>query len=313
MEELTRRAYRPADAAAVTELSKLAIRHAGGHYGASAADVAAFLATTVRDFDADTRLAFTADGDLVAAAWITTPPAGGTHAGLVGAVHPKWRGRGIGRELLGWQLARAAEIHRSVAPDQDWDVRLGIVVGDQDSVRLFQRFDLVPARYWLDMVAPAGPVAAPVPDGVRVEPYDTGRERDLHAVHMGVFSGHWGFQYRPFERWAPITVRAASFRPELSVLAIDDDEIVGYVLSYADSDPERIYIGQVGVAPGWRRRGVAAGLLARVLTVAGEAGFRRAGLSVDADSPVGAVGVYERVGFTVASRAVTYAAPLRAA
>jgi mycothiol synthase len=44
-----------------------------------------------------------------------------------------------------------------------------------------------------------------------------------------------------------------------------------------------------------------------VLRVAGAAGNAKVLLGVDADSPTGAVGVYERVGFQVENRAVTYA------
>jgi mycothiol synthase len=313
VEGLTTRPYEEPDAAAVAELANLVTRHAGGHPCASADGVSSYLANTVRDVGSDTRLVFADDGELVAQASVTTPPGGGGRVDLAGGVHPKWRGRGIGRDLLSWQLGRAAEIHRSVAPERAWDVELDIVAGDAEAARLCERFGLAPARYWFDMVAAAGAVEAALPKGLRVEPYDAARERDLHAVHMAVFSGHWGFQHREFDRWAPMTVHSAIFRPDLSVLAYDTDAIVGYVLSYADPDPERIYIGQVGVHPSWRRRGVAGGLLAWVLRAAGAAGFRRAGLSVDADSPVGAVGVYERVGFTIESRAVTYATQLSAA
>jgi C4-dicarboxylate transporter len=60
---------------------------------------------------------------------------------------------------------------------------------------------------------------------------------------------------------------------------------------------------------------VAAGrMLAEVLHAAAAAGMARARarLMVDADSPTGAVGVDQRAGFAVESRAVTYTAPLAA-
>jgi ribosomal protein S18 acetylase RimI-like enzyme len=52
-------------------------------------------------------------------------------------------------------------------------------------------------------------------------------------------------------------------------------------------------------------------LLAKVLAAAAQAGKSTAALGVDADSPTGAVGVYERVGFTVEQRAVTYSIPVK--
>jgi ribosomal protein S18 acetylase RimI-like enzyme len=124
------------------------------------------------------------------------------------------------------------------------------------------------------------------------------------------FADHWGSQRRDYSDWVTLTVGSEGFLPDLSVVAFDGDEIAGYVLSYRDADPERVYIGQVGVRRPWRRRGVAAALLAQVLRDAAAAGFATASLGVDADSPTGAVAVYERVGFTVENRAVTYAAPL---
>ncbi|HEY8474070.1 MAG TPA: GNAT family N-acetyltransferase [Natronosporangium sp.] len=306
MDGLLTRPYQPGDAEAIVQLAREAAGHAGGHFGKSAADLAAYLAGHLANPETDSRLVVTADGDLAAMGFVGTPPPGGSHVDLLGGVHPAWRGRGIGRELLAWQLARAGELHRAVAPNREWEAELSINTGDQPAVRLFERFGLAPVRYWFDMVAPTGPVDAAVPAELRVEPYDARYDRDLHAVHVGVFAEHWGYQPRPFDLWAPMTIRSASFRPDLSVLAFDGDEIVGYVLAYTENDPDRIYIGQVGVVQRWRRRGVAGGLLARALATAGKAGFGRAGLVVDAASPVGAVGVYERVGFTVESRTVTY-------
>lgn len=103
---------------------------------------------------------------------------------------------------------------------------------------------------------------------------------------------------------------AGGFRAELSPLAFDDADIVGYVLSYAGPGPERLYIGRVGVARPWWRRGVAGGLLVRMFEAARAAGRTTAALGVDADGPTGAVGVYERVGFSVELRATSYALPL---
>ncbi|MGH3680733.1 MAG: GNAT family N-acetyltransferase, partial [Natronosporangium sp.] len=101
------------------------------------------------------------------------------------------------------------------------------------------------------------------------------------------------------------------FVPELSPLALAGDELAGYLLSYQDVDPDRFYIGQVGVRPGWRRQGLAGALLVRMLSAAGQAGRPWVWLRVDTESSTGAVGVYQRAGFTVESRSVTYATTLR--
>lgn len=311
MDDLTTRPYQDADAEALAALVNLIDEHAGGHPGAIADDMRSLVSALVRDVESDSRLVFAPDGTLVASAFTPTPPDGGFRVDLFGGVHPAWRGRGIGRELLAWQLDRAREIHRAVGDGQHWEGHTAAVLGDQEAVRLFQRFDLEPVRYWFEMVADTAQAPeVPVPDGLRVGPYTPAHEAAVHAAHMDAFLDHWGYQSRELDEWATISVRSASFLPELSLLAWDGDELAGYLLAYSDADPDRAYIGQVGTRRPWRRRGLAGALLARLLAGAGKAGLSKAYLGVDAASPTGAVGVYERVGFTVEFRSVTYAIDL---
>lgn len=311
MGQLSTRRYQTSDASALADLWNVIARHAGGHAGFSSEDVRSMLAGMMRDAETDSRVVFVPDGTLVAAAVTPTPPAGGFRVDLMGGVHPAWRGQGIGRELLGWQLSRAAEIRRAEAPDARWEAHAGTLLGDESAVRLFRRFGLTPARYWFDMVAPTAQAPAlPLPDDLRVTTYSIEHEKALHAAHSEAFADHWGYQRRDLEQWATMTVRAETFLPDLSLLAFAGDELAGYVLSHTDADPGRVYIGHVGVRRPWRRRGLAAGMLARVLRAATGSGRGTASLGVDADSPTGAVGVYERVGFTVEARAVTYVTPV---
>jgi GNAT superfamily N-acetyltransferase len=266
------------------------------------------LSTIVRDREADTRVAVAPDGAIVAVVSVPTPPPGGFRVDLVGGVHPDWRGRGLGRHLLRWQLDRAASIHGGVAPDARWEGHVQAMLGDTSALRLYERFGMTPQRYWFDMVAPTTAVPeARMPEGLTMRPYSPDCEKDLYAAHMEAFEDHWGYQRREFAEWSALTVRTEGFRPELSRIAFDGDEIAGYVLSYEDAKPGWFYIGQVGTRRPWRRRGLAGALLADVLGAAGEAGLTRALLDVDAASPTGAVGAYERVGFRVHHRSVTYA------
>ncbi len=311
MNDLVTGTYGDGDAAAVADLINAVEAHAGGHANATASRVTEFMSQLVRDPARDTRLVLTGDGELAAVVMVTAPSPDATVIRLGGGVHPRWRSRGLGRELLRWQLDRAREIHRSVAPDAVWEVHAGAMVADEQTTRLFERFGMSPVRYWFDMVAPtAGVPAVALPDGLRLVGYTAEHEIALHGAHMDAFADHWGFEHRPLESWAVLTVRSERFAPELSLLAFDGDEIAGYLLGYRDADPQRLYIGQVGVRKPWRRRGLAAALLTEALTAAADAGRTHAALGVDAASSTGAVGVYERAGFTVESRAVTYSLAL---
>lgn len=70
------------------------------------------------------------------------------------------------------------------------------------------------------------------------------------------------------------------------------------------------YIPLVGTRRAGRKRGIATALLARALAEAQAAGFATASLTVDADSPTGALGLYQRVGFTVRDTWVAQFKPL---
>jgi mycothiol synthase len=314
MADLSKRPYRPDDAKAFADLLQLIEEHGGGHGGWLADDTNSMISELVRDPEVDTELVFDAGQNLIAAAVTTSPPPpNGYQAELMGGVHPKWRGQGIGRELFARQLERATANHREHDPLRDWEIQASAMTGDEDALRLFQRFGLAPARYWFEMVAStASPVAMAVPAGLRVETYTAEREMTVFHAHMEAFKDHWGFQEWQSDTWLPLTVRATTFIPDLSRLAFDGDELAGYVLCYRDSDPDRLYVGHVGTRRSWRRRGVAGSLLADVIAAAKAAGYGSAALGVDADSPTGAVGVYERVGFTVDAKAVTWLKPLPA-
>jgi GNAT superfamily N-acetyltransferase len=310
--DLTTRPYEPGDAAAVADLYNTLERATGGHPGYMPDELGAMMRATVRDFGRDTRLVTDPDGRLVAVGSVHTPPDGGFRVDLYGGVLPERQGQGLGRELLGWQLERAEEIHRAVAPDAEWQAETGAMVDDASAARLMRRFGLAPVRYFFEMAAATKkPGSAGLPEGLESLPYRAELERPLYEAHMEAFADHWGYQRRGFDEWVGMTLRSSGFRPELSRIAVDGGEIAAYVLGYTDADPGRLYIGQVGTRRPWRRRGLAAALLAEVLGAASEAGLGTAALGVDGASPTGAVGVYERAGFVVESRAVAYRRPLR--
>jgi len=213
--------------------------------------------------------------------------------------------------MLAWQIRRAEQMHEEIAPDATWEAHRGIELDDHDAVRLFRRNGMTPVRYWFEMAADTATAPEiPPPDGLTIVAYRPEYESAVHEAHMAAFRDHWGYQYRERAAWAELTVRQNTFRPELSRVVLDGDEVAGYLLATSDPDPSRVHIGLIGVLRPWRRRGLASAMLANVLHAASLAGHTTAALGVDADSLTGAVGVYERVGFRTDHRAVTYSRAL---
>jgi GNAT superfamily N-acetyltransferase len=296
MPEFMNRTYADYDAAAVADMLNAIELASGADPWFTEDEIHGVMSVELRNPQLDSRLVFAPDGSLVACGAVVAPPPGGWRIRAIGGVHPDWRNERIGRVLLAWQFERATEI-QAHEPDTAWTLGAGASAVDVSAIRLFQRFDMQPARYFLDMSAPTA--AAPVlslPDDIRIVTMATDLRRPLHAAHIEAFADHWGFQPRAFEQWAALSVDSAWFRGDLSRIALDDDEIAAYVLAYAG--PQGcVYIGQIGTRQPWRRQGLASALLAATLAASALDGKTTASLTVDADNPSGAASVYQRLGF----------------
>jgi len=66
----------------------------------------------------------------------------------------------------------------------------------------------------------------------------------------------------------------------------------------------------LGTRRPWRKRGIAATLMCESMRAFKAAGLDYAGLGVDTENPTGALGLYERLGFTVIKRSITFAKPV---
>jgi len=307
VDEMQIRPYVESDADAVADLMNTIDAEHGAEAGWTGGELRSFIKAWVRDPATDSRLVVTPDGALAAAGIVSPPPDGGQRADMFGGVHPDHQGRGLGQELLAWQYDRVKHLHTDIAPDAAWHVETGASVDDHAAIRLFERLGFGPVRYFFEMVAPLGGQRhdMALPDGIVAVSYTPELAKPLYEAHMEAFSDHWGFQRRPYEKWVIGTVESEEFRPDLSRIAFDGDEIAGYVLAY-DNVEGREYIGQVGTRRPWRKRGLAGALISASLAAAVANGKSSASLGVDADSPTGAVGVYERLGFEVKHKFVSY-------
>jgi ribosomal protein S18 acetylase RimI-like enzyme len=311
MADMTTRPYEPSDAAAVTALMNVIDEAGGGRAALTVEETGAMLSAQVADFSTDTRLTFESDGTLAAAGMVSTPPTGGFRADLFGGVHPDRRGQGLGRALLGWQYERATQIHAVTAPGDQWQAEIGVMAGEPTAARLFARLEFAAVRYFFEMLAStASTSGAALPAGLRSEVPTPSIDRPLFDAHVEAFADHWGAQRRDYDKWLSLALHSKNFRPDLSRVAFDGDEIAGYVLTYRDNDPIRSYIGQVGTRRPWRGKGLASALMAEVIEASGQAGYSHICLAVDADSPTGAVGVYERAGFKQEHSFVAYQRPI---
>lgn len=256
----------------------------------------------------DTLLAF--DGDrLVGAARVGWRERTGTiiHNTEVW-VRPGDRRRGIGTELARWAEAHAVA---SLAEGYGGSPALPHVHGGgtdraNEAATAFARsLGYTPVRFGFlmqrDLHEPIPEV--PLPEGLEVRPVVEADHRRIWAADIEAFKDHWENAIREESDYLRFF-----HNPDLDTtmwqVAWDGDEVAGSVLNciYFDENlalgVDAGWLDHVSVRREWRGRGLASALIARSLVIHRERGMSVARLGVDAENPTGALGVYERLGFT---------------
>jgi ribosomal protein S18 acetylase RimI-like enzyme len=259
----------------------------------------------------ETDSVFVWDGpELVAFGWLKTQVgvAKEHRVDCWGGVRPSHRGRGIGRALLDWQVRRASEVAATLDPALGTRIGLDAADHQHELLGLAARAGFEPVRRFLELGRPTSlPLErlAP-PAGLEVVPWSEELDEAARQAHSDAFVDHWGSEPRSEEEWRQWYTGHRSFRPDLSVLALDpaSGEVVAFVLTAAypqdwETVPVEAWINSVGTRRARRGKGVARWILTEALHLIAESetGFERSILGVDADNPTGALNLYRRLGF----------------
>ena len=296
------RAPDPGETAAVA-----ALLNAHGHalHGAPAmseAEMEGWFTSPSLDRDRDIRVAAAPNGSLLGYADIGDQGDDGTRLWIDLRVHPGHTAGRVAEALLDAMEARARE---KAAPT---DALLRAVADERDEPlrRLLEsrgyRFVRASFRMALDFREP--PPEPSVPAGIAIRTYRPADEgRAVYDVVGDSFRDTWDFMQRPYDEFVHWST-TGDFDPALWWVAVDGEEFAGVCLCHpsAHGDETRGWVSTRGVRRAWRGRGLG---LALLLTAFGEfhrRGLRGAELGVDAESPTGAVHLYERAGMHVARR-----------
>ena len=242
----------------------------------------------------------------------TRPAADPVHVmRLEGGVHPSYRGQGIGTRLLDWAEQAAMPLHSERHPGHPLSIEGRCPVRNTAAVALLAEHGYQPARWFHFMTCDlsASPLPCPEPPGVQVVSFTPERSEDARQIRNEAFRDHWGSTETTAADWEHF-IGYQAFRPAFSLLAYEGSEPLGVLIgheydSYTLATGSReLYIAVVATRQAARKRGIASALLVRALTLARDDGAVAASLHVDADSPTGAFGFYQRAGFTIADTTV---------
>jgi mycothiol synthase len=248
-------------------------------------------------------------GDLTADAWVAVDGAGVIvgYAQVTldepdltqswGVVHPEHRGRGIGNSLLDRIEERAPEL---AATPSSLRFHHAINADDDAAAAMLRSRGLQPIHhFWhmqIDLVEPFEPGRSP--EGIDIGGIEP--DEDLAAIHallVQAFTDDLSHHPAPFDRWVEEETSTPGYDPALWLLARDAEVPVGVLTASAVED--RGWVDYLAVSASHRGRGIGPALLRRSFAMLAERGALHVLVSVDAQNPTGATGVYERVGMRI--------------
>jgi mycothiol synthase len=227
-------------------------------------------------------------GELCAFGWCIASP-GADVVIAIGAVHPRWKRRGIGGELADRLEQRSRALGRR-------RVHATTLARDEAARPLFEQRGYREVRRFYDMAIELD--AAPPASPVRVETLPEGEEPAFYDALEEAFRDHWEHHSADFDEWWARHSGHPGFDRSLWFLVRDGGEIAAVCRNEANRNGGG-YVGAIGVRRRHRGKGYAKALLLHTFREFYDRGMPRVTLGVDAESPTGATHLYERVGMQV--------------
>lgn len=239
---------------------------------------------------------------------------GGRHIGD-GYVHPELTRRGVGNRVLELLEERALE-HRPEWPESERIVlEAAHLVGDDRAPALFAGRGFERVRSFFRMVIDVTePQPAPVwAEEVELRPFDAEAHGPaIFEAELEAFADEWGYVPLPYDEWSERVFGRQGFDASLLPVVWAGDEVVAFSRNYAKRNGDWGWIGNLGVRPGWRKRGLGLALLHESFHRFRGIGETTVALGVDAENPTGATRLYERAGMHVLWQADVWQKELRA-
>ena len=253
--------------------------------------------------------------DLVAFAMVERIVRDGvTNYDLWGYVRPDLRRRGIGERSVRSQ--RPA--HRRPGPASRTRTAQVLVRAHAEESEighrtLLERRGFAPIRHFFLMRrATLDDVPdVPLPDGLVVRPVRPEDHRAIWDAEDEAFRDHWG-AHAHTDHDFQVTFGQSELKTDLWVVAWDGDQVAGVVQTWIWTeenerlDVKRGWLERISVRRPWRKRGLGRAMTAAALGKLRDAGMTDAMLGVDSENPIGALGLYERLGFEVYQRSIAY-------
>ena len=229
-----------------------------------------------------------------------------------GMIHPTWRRRGLGRAMLRHLEAYLRGLARE--HDDPGGRELHLWSPDRPATRqLLESEGYRVVRHGFRMRRPvAGDLPdQPLPSGIEIRDVEVDQYRPIFDATNQAFEDHWGHR-EPTEADFRRNYESPDLDTNLWSVAWEGNQIVGSVQTYVWTEENRLlgvsraWMERISVRREWRGRGIAKALIVDNLRRLQAAGIDEAMLGVDAQNPMGAVQLYEGLGFEVRDSSRAY-------
>ena len=109
------------------------------------------------------------------------------------------------------------------------------------------------------------------PPDLTLAGFDWAHDDAVRRAHNEAFATHWGSSQRSPEEWQRWFTGDRHFRPDLSFVVLDGDEVAAYALCHRYPEEDELHgytsgwLGQLGTRAPWRGRGLGTALLRRIV------------------------------------------------
>ena len=287
----------------------------------------------IREFDdpwcdpaTSTCLVLAPDGSVAALARVIAnpEPQEEARAFLEDEVHPDHQ-PALYAAVLGWLVEHGSQRLKTIAAAQPGGfagplvLRLGAFDNIPGRAARYARHGFQPVRYFYRM---RRDLSQPIPDwplpaGLTLTTYRPELAEAVRLADNEAFSDHWSHEPVSVNDWQQFVVGNSAFRPDLTPILLDGDEVVAFSLNRVSAEENARqgytagWVGSLGTRRAWRKRGLASALLVWSMRAFQAEGLEYAALGVDAANPTGALGLYERLGFVSDRRITVYERAVR--
>jgi mycothiol synthase len=266
------------------------------------------------DLARDTLLGVNPQGQIIALGWVFPRSSDQKQvAFLWGGTHPDYRRKGLGNRVMKWLDQQGAAQLLSLNDERERLLRVQSPDYLADRIALYQRMRYILARSFFRMRRMFDtPIPEPaVPAGYKIIPWLPKINPAIKEALDESFRDHWGHIDWTEAQWQDV-LNNPTFRQQYSFLAMAGEEVAGVCLNRVITDEvdrtgiKEGWIGSLGVRRPYRKLGLGSALLCTSMRAFEADGYVCAGLGVDTESPTGALGIYERMGFHPIRRDLTF-------